>query len=184
MKRLGHWIKGISITLDKIAGFFIFSAMLLVVSNVLLRAVFNSPIKGTYELVGLFTAVAVGMGLAHCAYQDGHISVEFIMDVLSKRIQSIVHIFIHILSFCFWSFVVWHMFGYANETMHNGLVTSTSEVPIYPFIYLIALGLLVLCLVTLKKLVAECYTFLLSYSIKNKRLNKWNTSESVGEEII
>lgn len=184
MKRLDNWVKGISITLDKIAGLFIFLAMLLVVSNVLLRAIFNSPIKGTYELVGLLTAVAVGMGLAHCAYQNGHISVGFIMDKFSNRIQSIVHIFIHIVSLCFWSFVVWHMFSYANETMHNGLVTATSEVPIFPFIYLIALGILILCLVTLKKLVSECYHFSILHSIKSKRFSKWRTSEPIREETI
>lgn len=152
MRQFSKGVKRISHILDKMAGVFIILVMALVVSNVVLRTVFNHPIKGTYELVGLLTAVAVALGLAYCAFQNGHIGVEFVMQHFSKKIQLVVRIFNHIIALCFWSITTWYLTKYAHTMMVKGLVTPTAEIPVYPFIYLISCGFLVLCLVLMTSL--------------------------------
>jgi TRAP-type C4-dicarboxylate transport system permease small subunit len=123
--------------------------MMLVVANVLMRSIFSRPILGTYELVGLLTAMGVGLALANCAFKKGHIAVGFIVDRFTPRIQAIIDVFIYSVTMGFWFLVACEVAEYANNMAENGMVSSTTQIPIYPFIYLLALGILGLSLVLL-----------------------------------
>lgn len=125
--------------------------MLLIVANIILRTVFNQPILGTYEVVGFLTAMGVALALAHCAFQEGHIAVSFIMERFPRKTQSMTAVLVNAVSLVFWTAAVWSLgkFGYAMKI--RGLVSPSAEIPVYPFIYLVALGLLGLCLVLLFK---------------------------------
>ncbi|KUO75038.1 MAG: C4-dicarboxylate ABC transporter permease [Desulfosporosinus sp. BRH_c37] len=151
MKQLSGIIKGVSSILDKLAGLCIFSVMLLIVVNIVLRAVFHHPILGTYELVGFLTAMGVALALAHCAFQDGHIAVSFIMEYFPQRIQSIANVFVNAASLILWIAAAWSLGKFAQAMKIKGLVSPSAEIPVYPFIYLIAFGMLGLCLVLLFK---------------------------------
>jgi len=146
--------------LDKAAGFCIAGVMVLVVSNILLRAIFGRPILGTYELVGFLTALGIGLALAHCAWQNGHIAVGFVMDRLPLRLQAAVDLLTTLLTLGFWSLTAWHLGHYAASMAANGVVSATARVPVYPVIYLLALGFLVLCLVQVVRLMDAARVFL------------------------
>ncbi len=151
MLKLTGLIAGLSRILDKIAGLCMVSAMLLVVINILLRALFNRPILGVYEYIVFLTVATIGLSLAHCALQNGHIAVSFIFDRLPLRMQGLVEIFINTVALLFWSLCAWQVGIYANSTAASGVVSSTSQIPLYPFIYLVSFGLLALGLVLLVK---------------------------------
>lgn len=155
MKRLSGTVKGASSILDKLAGLCIFSVMLLIVANIVLRTVFNQPILGTYELVGFLTAIGVALALAHCAFQDGHIAVSFIMEQFPQKIQFITAVFVHVASLMLWAAAVWALGKFGHAMQIKGLVSPSAEIPVYPFIYLVAFGLLGLCLVLLFKFLAS-----------------------------
>ena len=87
--------------LDQIAGLAIIAVMLLVVANVILRATVGRPILGTYEFVGFLTAIIIGLALAHCAFQNGHIAVDFIMKKFPDKVKVPVDFFIHLVSLVF-----------------------------------------------------------------------------------
>jgi TRAP-type C4-dicarboxylate transport system permease small subunit len=148
MKQFEGLVTGLSRVLDKIAGFCMVAVMLLVVSNVILRAVFSRPILGTYEYVVFLTAVMIALALAYCAVQNGHIAVGFVVDRLSCRIQAAVDIFVNITALFFWGLCAWQVANYAKTMQISGVVSPTTQTPFYPFIYLVALGLLSLCLVS------------------------------------
>ena len=149
MKQLSELIKGASSILDKLAAICIFSVMLLIVANIILRTVLSRPILGTYELVGFLTALGVALALAHCAFKDGHIAVSYIIDQFPYKVQSIITVFVHVVSLIFFAAVVWSLGNFGQAMKIKGLVSPSAEIPVYPFIYLIALGLLGLCLVLL-----------------------------------
>ena len=155
MKRLTGFVKRVSSILDKLAGIFIFSVMLLIVINIILRTVFNKPILGTYELVGFLTAMGVGLALANCALQNGHIAVGFIMDRFPKKIRAITDIFVNTTSLIFWAAAVWYLGRYGQAMKMKGLVSPSAEIPVYPFIYLVGFGVLGLCMVLLFRLLVS-----------------------------
>ena len=149
MKQFSGIVKRVSSILDNLAIICIFSVMLLIVTNIILRTVFNKPILGTYELVGFLTGIGVALGLAHCAFQDGHIAVSFILERFPRKLKSIVDVFVNAASLMLWAAAVWSLGKFGLTMKIKGLVSPSAEIPVYPFIYLVALGLLGLCLVLL-----------------------------------
>lgn len=156
MKQLSGVVGKISGILDKLAGICIFSVMLLIIANIILRTVFDHPILGTYELVGFFAALGVALALAHCAFQDGHIAVSLIMERFPQKIQSLAAVIVNAVTIVFLLATVWSFgkFGYVMRL--KGLVSPSAEIPVYPFIYLVAFGMLGLCLVLFFKFLVSC----------------------------
>lgn len=151
MDQLSGLVKKASSILDKLAGMFITLVMILIVANIILRKVFNSPILGTYELVGFLTAMGIAFALSHCAFQNAHIAIDFIMQRLPSKIQAVVSVLVNAVSLVFWAAVVWFLGKFAYAMKIKGLVSPSAEIPVYPFIYLVALGVAGLCLVLLFK---------------------------------
>ncbi|TEB11961.1 TRAP transporter small permease [Pelotomaculum propionicicum] len=149
MKMFSGLVTGLSRVLDQAAGFFLVATMILIVVNILLRVIFKTPVFGAYEYVGLLTAVVIGLSLAFCGVQNAHIDISLVVDWLPARLRAIVSALVNIVSMCFMGVSAWYVGAYARSMMLSGLVSSTTQMPIYPFVYLIALGMLVYCLVLL-----------------------------------
>ncbi len=149
MKRFSVLVTGLSRVLDQAAAFFLVATMLLVVVNILLRVLFKAPIFGAYEYVGLLTALVIGLALAQCGVQNGHVSVSLVADLFPARLRNVAGAFINFISMCFLAVSSWYVGAYARSMYDSGLVTPTTQTPIYPFVYLIALGFLVYSLVLL-----------------------------------
>ena len=146
-------VKSLSQWLDRIAGLCLAGIMVLVVANIILRAIFNSPILGTIDYVGFLAALAIGLALAYCAVQNAHIAVDFVVERLPHKLQAIVDSLINIIALGFWGLVSWKMFEYARSLAASGVVSPTTQTPFHPFVYLVSLGLFVLCLVLLVRLI-------------------------------
>lgn len=149
MGKLAGLVTGLSRILDKIAGLCMVAVMVLVVSNILLRVLFNSPILGAYEYVVFLTVVTIGLSLAHCAVQNGHIAVSFVVDRLPLKIQVAVDLFMNTAAMFFWGLCAWQIAVYAKKMSASGVFSPTAQIPLHPFIYLVAFSILALCLVLL-----------------------------------
>lgn len=152
-QNLAGLVTGLSRFLDRIAGICLAGVMLLVVVNIILRVVFNRPILGTIEYVGFFTAVVIGLSLAYCAVQNAHIAVNFVADKLPVKVQAVFDTVVNTLALGFWGLASWHLWKYGQSLAASGVVSSTTQTPYYPFVYLVAAGLFALCLVLLVKLI-------------------------------
>jgi TRAP-type C4-dicarboxylate transport system permease small subunit len=156
LKQLTGTVKKISSIMDILAGICIFSVMLLVVSNIILRTFFKQPILGTYEMVGFLIGIAIALALAHCAFQNGHVAVSIVMDRFSDRIKSFTAIIVQIASLLFAFAAAWSLVKFGDAMKIRGLVSPSSAIPVYPFIYLVALGVLGLGLVIVYQFLVSC----------------------------
>lgn len=152
MKRFKTIVFKASRYVDILAGFILVGIAILIVANIVLRRVANSSILGTYEMVGYLTAAAIGLSIAYCAVQGGHISANFLVERLPRPVQRIISISVDLASFVFLSLASWYLTRYATVIALSGRVSPTIRFPFYPFIYLVALGFLALALVTLVRL--------------------------------
>lgn len=157
MKSLDGLIENMSRVMDRAAGLCIVVMMLLIVSNIVLRAVFKHPLLGTFDYVNILIALSIGLSIAYCAVQDGHIAIEFFVDKMPVPAAATVAIIVNFIGFVFWGFVTWYMIGFAQSMNANGLMASTSQIPLSPVAYVIALGLMAICLVLLSRLVQCIY---------------------------
>ncbi|NSW91122.1 MAG: TRAP transporter small permease [Firmicutes bacterium] len=144
-------VKKVAALLNEVACWGIVLVMVLVVFNIILRAVFKSPILGTYEYTSFLTALIVGCGIAYCAAVNGHIAIGFIIEKLGKKAQSIIDMVTGTIVFCCMLFFTWRMFLYAGRLAASNEVSPTTQTPFYLFVYVIAAGFAVLSLVLLDK---------------------------------
>lgn len=147
MKKANSLVREISRALDALAGLCIFSVMILVVTNILLRTFLHRPILGTSEYVNLLTAVGIGLALAYCAFQNGHIAVDLLVNRWPQKIQAGVDILTNSSALGFWFFSAWYVAKYAGMMLDRNMVSPTTQVPLSPVVYLIAFGLLSLSMV-------------------------------------
>lgn len=147
MKKFENLIFKLSKYSNIIAAGAIVITMLLIVANIILRRVFKLPIEGTYDYVGYLTAIAIALSLAYCGVVKGHIAIGFFTEKISEKKQKILGIIVKSISMLFLLFSSWHVIQYGNRTMASGQVSTTTQMPVYPFIYIIAIGLVLLSLV-------------------------------------
>jgi TRAP-type C4-dicarboxylate transport system permease small subunit len=137
---------------DYIAQAAVVVMMLLVVGNILLRIVWK-PILGTYDLAGFIGAIIVAFAIAYCSLQKGHIQVEFLMERFSGRVQGIIGSVTGILSLGIFSLATWQCIVLANDMRRTGEVSMSAHISFYPYIYGVAFGCALLCLVILIDLI-------------------------------
>jgi TRAP-type C4-dicarboxylate transport system permease small subunit len=138
--------------LDMIAALAVFIMMALTVADVILR-MFRMPIPGTYELVSFLGAVAVSFSMAHTSAKKGHVAVTLVVQLLPRRLQGIIEIFISVFGIMLFGLIARQSVLYALDTQRSGEVSVTLQLPFYPVIYGIALSAAVVCIILIVDLV-------------------------------
>jgi TRAP-type C4-dicarboxylate transport system permease small subunit len=128
--------------------------MLLTVVDVIGRF-FNRPIFGSVELVGFLATIVVAAALPYTHKVDGHVGVEILVRLLSKKAQIHMDIFTRSLGFILFSLITWQMFLYAGDIHDTGEVSMNLEFPIYYIVYLLAFGLLIFSMTILETIVDD-----------------------------
>lgn len=133
--------------LDGIGQIVLLAVMLLVVLNIIMRSLFARPITGSYDLVSLFIVVVVALALANCALEKGHVAVEFLVDRFSSGMQRVIDIVMNAASLIFLGLFTYNVGLYAYVAAVAGDESFTLKIAHYPFISLVCLGYILLCLV-------------------------------------
>jgi len=116
--------------------------MLLTVVDVIGRF-FKHPIFGSVELVGFMATLVVAAALPYTYKMDGHVGVEILVRLLSKKTQLIIDLLTRTISLILFCLVTWQMFLYAMDIHETGEVSMNLEFPIYYIVYVLAFGLLI-----------------------------------------
>lgn len=148
MEKTTRIVGAISRYADYVARLGMLALLVLVVANVILRYGFTS-IKGTYDYVGLITAVSVTLAISYCAYERGHIEIEILMERLPQRVQAVSGSIMMFISACFFAIASWQCVVVGNSMKAANETTMAVYVPLYPFMYILAAGLAFTTLVIL-----------------------------------
>lgn len=127
--------------------------MLLTVTDVALRYVFNRPIKGTFELTTFMMAILFSFGLAYTQASKGHVAVDLVISQLPQKAQTIIGSITCFMSLVLFCLATWRTFVYAKNLYVKHEVSGDLLLPTAPFAFLTALGLLLMCLALLIDLV-------------------------------
>jgi len=117
----------------------VIAMMLLSTADVVLR-MFGKPIPGTYELIGFLGTIIVSFALAFTSMEKGHIAVEILVEKMPQRVQFAIETFTNLVSFLVFGLIAYQAFIYAVDIKKSGEVSLTLQMPIYPFIFGMALG--------------------------------------------
>ncbi|ACV69739.1 TRAP transporter small permease [Desulfohalobium retbaense] len=144
----GSLLNRISSALMVIAG----GALLLMVgigcANILGRAV-GIPLKGTYELMGYFGAVAGSLALAITQIEKGHIRIGFLARWLPRRLSGLLDRLGLFCSAMLFGAISWQCGLLAFSLWHSGQVSETLRLNYAIFPLAVSLGTACLALVLL-----------------------------------
>lgn len=126
-----------------------FIMLFLTVGDVMGRYFFNRPISGTFELTRLLFAISVFFAFAIAQFKQENLYITILYSRFNNRIQGILDLFSAIIGIGMFSLAFWHTLNYAQRIESVGQYTSVLRWPLHPWIYLAALGMLVLVIALL-----------------------------------
>ena len=140
--------------MDILAGIFITFIMFLTVSDVVLRYL-GMPILGTYELVSLAGALAVGISSFFTYWQKNHIRVETIVEKLPKNIGHILHIVTRAMILFIVGMTGLALIVTGFQLLEAQELTATLYLPYYPVVWAVGVSFLVVCLAVLYQIISR-----------------------------
>jgi TRAP-type C4-dicarboxylate transport system permease small subunit len=79
--------------------------------------------------------------------------VDFVVEKFKIRAQGIIDAIVGLIVLGFTGVFTWNAFKYATTSMDNNQVSSTTQTPLYIFIYLMAACFLLFCFVYLIRII-------------------------------
>ncbi len=133
-----------------IAGTVLASMMFLTFFDVAGRFLLNKPIDGSLEVTEYLMGLLVGFGIGYCALKKGHIRVDLIMQYTSPKANQWFDVFAYGISCIFYIFITWQTWIYGFGKIESKMTSAVLLIPVYPFVFAIAVGAAFLVLVFLR----------------------------------
>ena len=149
MEKLAQYLNRILLI---IGGIFLVGMCALTCANIFFRLTWI-PIRGTYELMGFFGAVAAAFVLGHTYLRRGHISVDVLVHSFSPARRRVLRAVNGSICAVFFFLGSWQVMKKADILLHTGEVTETLRIIYYPFTYAVAFGCLFLGLILVLDLI-------------------------------
>jgi TRAP-type C4-dicarboxylate transport system permease small subunit len=127
--------------------------ILFITIDVVGRYVLNRPMKGDFELVVLAAGIIGSFSLAYTLVLDGHIRIDIATSHLRQEGRRYLNLMAYLFGLIFWVLATWRSVIYGITVKKSNLVSGMLPIPVYPFVFIVAFGCAVLCLVFLIKLV-------------------------------
>ena len=136
-----------------VGGYILLCMMLLTVCDVIGRYAFNSPITGAYEITEIMMVTAVFFLIPYTQEKKGHIAVDLVVILLPKKLRILIDIITHTLSLLLFILIAWMNVVRSIELMRRNEYTPILEIPVSPFVLVVAFGALLFCFEIVRDLI-------------------------------
>lgn len=146
--------KNMSVTaglLKYISGALLMTLMMLTTVDVALRFI-KMPVLGAYELAEFMMATIVAFSVAYGETQNAHINVDILSNKFKPGLKLAVSTFSHLTCCGLFLIFAWRCAMYAGRLRLGGDVSINLGIPVNIFVYLYALGMLLMALVLIAKI--------------------------------
>lgn len=123
--------------------------MFLTFIDVLLRYFFSSPVPGATELIEFMMGIVVTFSVAYTAHERSHIAVDLVIEHFSDKVRKVLSCITSFLTLVLFIFICYQTFILISEDYHSHIISAVLYIPVYPFITIVSIGFLILCLVLL-----------------------------------
>ncbi len=122
---------------------FLTAMMLITVADVVMRAIFNLPITGTYDLVQLFLVGTVFLSIPDVFLRDKNIVIDFVDHVFGVRVVGALKLIANILALAFLGVLLWRMIPPALDSARFHEVSPDLSIPMDVHWALIIAGIVI-----------------------------------------
>jgi TRAP-type C4-dicarboxylate transport system permease small subunit len=115
-------------------------------SDILGRDLFNHPIAGVTEFIGLSIVAVVFLQMANTAREGRHINNDLIMSAVAKRNPALARQFyalFEVLAAVLFGLIVWFVWPIFVANYNGGYYKGTTgyvEIPLWPFMGIVVIG--------------------------------------------
>jgi TRAP-type C4-dicarboxylate transport system permease small subunit len=124
--------------------------VLMLLVSIISRRIFNSPLKGSFELTELSLVVITFSLLAFDNLRHESMIIDVLVKHFPARSRDILRVIIHFFTTAMLGVLGWQLVVQAIRVQGFHQTTRILEIPIYPLLYLAAFGILLLTVVYLK----------------------------------
>jgi TRAP-type C4-dicarboxylate transport system permease small subunit len=133
-----RWERRADAVLGIAASALLFAMMCLTFVDVVARYLFNSPIRGGFEMTELTLLVLIFAGLPLVSHGDEHVTMDFIDRMLPARAVAALVRLVHALVAAMFFFLTWQMLIKAQRIAGYGDTTDVLRIAVGPFVYFMA----------------------------------------------
>lgn len=118
-----------------------------IVADVLSRILFDKSIMGMLEISEFAMVIIVFGSLAYTQINKGHIQIDILVERFSKKAQDLIELFNYTIGFTVYAILAWQLFLQIGKKMN--LFSNALAIPVYIFVAIAALGMLIFAAVML-----------------------------------
>jgi len=133
-----RWERRADALLGIAASALLFAMMCLTFVDVVARYLFNSPLRGGFEVTELMLLVLIFAGLPLVSHGDEHVTMDFIDRMLPARAVAALVRLVHALVAAMFWFLTWQMLIKAQRIAGYGDTTDVLRIAVGPFVYFMA----------------------------------------------
>lgn len=150
--RLDHWSEEGTRLISGLGSIFLAGLMMVTVVDVTLRFFLNFPILGSIEISGVLLLLTIFCGIPYAAAKERHIRVDFLITLLSERLQFWLDSLMKLVGLILFIILTWRSLEYSWLMEKLNRTTGILELPISPIVLVVTFGWSLISLVTLIKL--------------------------------
>jgi TRAP-type mannitol/chloroaromatic compound transport system permease small subunit len=160
-KNRWHSFDSIVVTLGGISAVLILFIMMVTVVDVVLRYIFKTPLKGSYEFCEIFFLSSVFLGLAYTESFRGHVNVDILISRLSDQTNLVLEIFVLLISLPVGGLLIWQgTLAFLRSLSTGEYKWGLIQIPLWPARLMIPVGVAVLCLKIVSELLTDFHKLL------------------------
>jgi TRAP-type C4-dicarboxylate transport system permease small subunit len=122
---------------------------IIVLANIILRAVFNSPLSGTVEAVQYGMMTCAGLILCRTGLKRRHVAVTLAIDALPKRLANVFRVFVNLISAAVFGIIAYYYFITIPVMAATSRTSEVLKFPTYILYIILAICFLIAMIVFL-----------------------------------
>jgi len=139
--------RGLEPLLGVIAGVLLFCMMSITFVDVILRYLFNAPLRGSFEVTELMLVLLIFAALPLVSRREEHVVMDFLDRFLAPGIYRALRALEHVVSAAVMAGMSWLLWQKAGKLAAYADTTSVLRIGLAPFVYAIALLVFVTALI-------------------------------------
>lgn len=121
--------------------------ILMLIVSVIMRKAFNAPMKGVFELSEFGMVMITFLFVSAQYFKPDSMVMDTFTEMFPKTVKRINNAFIFLLDVAILAITSWELYAYGLKVQNGKQVSKILEIPLYPFVYLGAVCMLLLTLV-------------------------------------
>lgn len=142
MERFERFVKNVSKTFEWVGVVGYLIMVLVNVIDVVGSKFFHFPLPGAFEVTSFAQVIAIALTIPIGLYLGFHISIDFILERFPDTPKKVITICTSIVFVIFFSLILYQTIEYGHSLQVSEEIGSVSKIPLFPFAYIIAIGMI------------------------------------------